>query len=114
LCLVSGYTYVYMWVANFRATVAQRLGLRFDDSKLDELADVLRLRMGATNSPDVDSYLCLLGTSLPELRAVVGHHAVAFSDGCRFGLTIALAGECRAAINLKPVRGWRGSSCAAQ
>jgi chemotaxis protein methyltransferase CheR len=58
---------------NFRTTVGLRLGLRFDDSKLDELADVLRRRMGATNSPDVDSYLCLLGTSLPELRAVVGH-----------------------------------------
>jgi chemotaxis protein methyltransferase CheR len=60
-------------LANFRTTVAQRLGLRFDDSKLDELADVLRHRMEATNNPEVESYLCLLGTSLPELRAVVGH-----------------------------------------
>ncbi len=60
-------------LANFRATLAQRLGLRFDDSKLDELADVLRRRIEATGSPDVESYLCLLGTSLPELRAVVGH-----------------------------------------
>lgn len=60
-------------LANFRVTLAQRLGLRFDDSKLDELADVLRRRMEATSSPDVESYLCLLGTSLPELRAVVGH-----------------------------------------
>ncbi len=60
-------------LANFRVTLAQRLGLRFDDSKLDELADVLRRRIEATSSPDVGSYLCLLGTSLPELRAVVGH-----------------------------------------
>lgn len=60
-------------LANFRATVAQRLGLSFDDSKLEELADVLRQRVVATNSPDVESYLCLLGISLAELRAVVGH-----------------------------------------
>lgn len=60
-------------LGSFRATVAQRLGLSFDDSKRDELADVLRRRMDATNSLEVDSYLCLLSTSLPELRAVVGH-----------------------------------------
>jgi chemotaxis protein methyltransferase CheR len=60
-------------LAGFRAAVARRLGLSFDDSKVNELADVLGRRIGATNSPDVDSYLCLLGTSLPELRAVVGH-----------------------------------------
>lgn len=60
-------------LASFHATVARRLGLRFDDSKLDELADVLRRRMTATNSFDVESYVCLLGSSLPELRAVVGH-----------------------------------------
>ncbi len=60
-------------LASFQATLAQRLGLRFDESKLDELADVLDRRIGATSSSDVESYLCLLGTSLPELRAVVGH-----------------------------------------
>ncbi len=60
-------------LASFRATVAQRLGLQFDESKRDELADVLRRRIEATDSPDVQNYLCLLGTSLPELRAVVGH-----------------------------------------
>jgi chemotaxis protein methyltransferase CheR len=60
-------------LASFRATLARRVGLRFDESKLDELADVLRRRMEATNSPDVQNYLCLLSTSLPELRAVVGH-----------------------------------------
>jgi chemotaxis protein methyltransferase CheR len=60
-------------IASFRATVERRLGLSFDDSKLDELTDVLRRRIGATNSADVESYLYLLGTSLTELRAVVGH-----------------------------------------
>jgi len=60
-------------LASFRATVERRLGLSFDDSKLGELTDVLCRRMGATNSADVESYLCLLGTSLPELREVVGH-----------------------------------------
>jgi chemotaxis protein methyltransferase CheR len=60
-------------LASFRATVGQRLGLSFDDSKLAELADVLRRRIGATDSPDVATYLCLLGTSLAELRTVVGH-----------------------------------------
>jgi chemotaxis protein methyltransferase CheR len=53
--------------------VAKRLGLSFDDSKLDELADVLRRRVSATSSSDVESYLCLLGTSLQELREVIGH-----------------------------------------
>ena len=60
-------------LANFRATVAKRLGLSFDDSKLDELADVLRRRVSATSSSDVESYLCLLETSLQELREVIGH-----------------------------------------
>lgn len=60
-------------LANFRATVAKRLGLSFDDSKLDELANVLRQRVSATSSSDVDSYLCLLGTSMQELREVIGH-----------------------------------------
>jgi chemotaxis protein methyltransferase CheR len=60
-------------LASFRAAVAQRLGLSFDNSKIDELADVLRRRIEATNSPDVERYVCLLGTSLPELRAVVSH-----------------------------------------
>ncbi len=32
-------------LASFHATVAQRLGLSFDESKHDELADVLRRRM---------------------------------------------------------------------
>ncbi len=60
-------------LASFRATVTQRLGLRLDESKLDELKDVLSRRMEATNSSDVGSYLLLLGTSLAELRAVVGN-----------------------------------------
>ena len=60
-------------LASFRAMVERRLGLRFDDSKLEELTDVLRRRMKESNSADVESYLCLLGTSLPELREVVGH-----------------------------------------
>ena len=51
----------------------RRLGLRFEDSKLEELADVLRQRMRETNSADVESYLYLLGTSLAELSEVVGH-----------------------------------------
>lgn len=60
-------------LASFRATVTQRLGLQFDDSKLVELADVLRRRIVETKSPDVASYVCLLSTFLPELRAVVGY-----------------------------------------
>ena len=60
-------------LAGFRAMVERRLGLKFDDSKLEELADVLRRRMKESKSEDVESYLCLLGTSLPELREVVGH-----------------------------------------
>ncbi len=60
-------------LASFRAMVERRLGLSFDDSKLEDLADVLRSRMKASRSADVESYLCLLSTSLPELREVVGH-----------------------------------------
>jgi chemotaxis protein methyltransferase CheR len=63
-------------VHSFRATVAQRLGLQFDDSKLNELAKVMRLRLRETRSRDVDGYLRRLGASREELRAVVSHLTV--------------------------------------
>ena len=54
----------------------RRLGLLWDPSKLEELADVLRMRISATNSPDFASYLHRFGSSRPELRAVAGHLTV--------------------------------------
>ena len=43
--------------ARFRDLVAARLGLRFDDEKLDELADVLRARALALRAPSAAAYL---------------------------------------------------------
>lgn len=63
-------------IESFRDAVAQRLGLRIDDSKLDELADVLRLRLRETNSLDVENYLCQFRVSMEEVRAVVCHITV--------------------------------------
>lgn len=44
-------------IERFRAIVAQRFGLQYDDGKLDFLADVLRRRMEAARSPRFDAYV---------------------------------------------------------
>lgn len=57
----------------FRADVARRFGLDFEDGKLDYLADVLRQRMAATSSPRFESYVEHLASSpkrSDELRAL--------------------------------------------
>jgi chemotaxis protein methyltransferase CheR len=41
----------------FRSVVAARLGLHFDDAKLDELSDTLRVRMLAVRATTVDAYI---------------------------------------------------------
>jgi chemotaxis protein methyltransferase CheR len=60
-------------IEQFRTIVAGRLGLHYEDEKLDYLADVLRQRMGVAGSSRVDSYVERL-TSSPrgsnELRAL--------------------------------------------
>jgi len=40
----------------FRRTIAARLGLHFDDGKLDDLADLLRARIDATGASGTDEY----------------------------------------------------------
>lgn len=63
-------------IEGFRAIIMRRLGLRFDDSKLQELADVLSARMSATSTHDADFYLSVLASSSEELRSVVARLTV--------------------------------------
>lgn len=63
-------------IERFREAIAQRLGLRFDDSKLDELADMLSARMEATSRNDVDAYLNRLTTSRDELSTLASYLTV--------------------------------------
>jgi chemotaxis protein methyltransferase CheR len=63
-------------IESFRAAVERRLGLVWDQSKTEDLADVLRLRVAATNSTDLESYLYRLNTSIEEVRALAGHLTV--------------------------------------
>ena len=56
-------------VQRFRALVGRHLGLRFEDSRLTQLADVLRSRLADT-SLDVDAYLGRLAASGPSRREV--------------------------------------------
>lgn len=44
-------------ILRFRDVVAQRLGLYFDDTRLDHLTDVLRQRLGAHGVSDLEPYL---------------------------------------------------------
>lgn len=55
----------------FRGLVAERLGLHFDDSKLDFLADVLRQRMEDTGCHLFSAY-CKRISSFPEERSETG------------------------------------------
>jgi chemotaxis protein methyltransferase CheR len=60
----------------FRGLVAERLGLHFEDSKLDFLADVLRQRMEATRCVHFSSYHQRITSSAGEpgeMRAVAEH-----------------------------------------
>ncbi len=60
-------------IEQFRTIVGQCLGLHFEDSKLDFLADVLRRRMEATGSDHFPSYysrITSLASEREELRAL--------------------------------------------
>ncbi len=64
-------------VERFRAIVARRFGLDFEDAKLEQLADVLRRRLekvGGAGGPA--AYLDRLAGDRDELRAVVQHLTV--------------------------------------
>jgi chemotaxis protein methyltransferase CheR len=56
----------------FRDAVASRLGLQFDDTKLDLLADVAAQRLEALRGPPADAYLARLaaGADPEEVRAI--------------------------------------------
>jgi chemotaxis protein methyltransferase CheR len=60
----------------FREVIADRLGLRFENSKQDELAQILFARMKATSRKEIGAYLSCLATSRDELRALAGHLTV--------------------------------------
>jgi chemotaxis protein methyltransferase CheR len=60
-------------IEQFRMIVVRRLGLHYEDGRLDYLADVLRQRMESNGSPRFDAYLKRLTTSpsgSEELRAL--------------------------------------------
>lgn len=100
-------------VERFRAILAARFGFRYEDGKLDFLADVLRQRMAAMGCSRVDSYLEHLAAPLPgrdELRALAekltvgetfffrnGDHFRAFAD-------VVLPERIRARMNERRLR----------
>ncbi len=60
-------------IERFRTIVAQRLGLQYEDGKLDYLADILRQRMASAECPRIEAYLerlTSLSRSSDELRAL--------------------------------------------
>ena len=58
-------------ISRFRALVSRRIGLLFEDDKLDYLADVLRERLEATAHDRADAYLQRLSGGAPEeIRAL--------------------------------------------
>jgi chemotaxis protein methyltransferase CheR len=63
-------------IEQFRAAISRRLGFRIDDSRLDELADLLRQRMTRLGAASIEDYLREFETSREELRAVAGHVTV--------------------------------------
>jgi chemotaxis protein methyltransferase CheR len=60
----------------FQKVIMQHLGLRFEDSKLDELAEALSARMKATSCNRVDTYLGTLAASREEQHALAIHLTV--------------------------------------
>lgn len=60
----------------FRGAITRFLGLRFDDSKLDELAEALGARMKATSTSKVGAYLSSMAVSREEQHALAGHLTV--------------------------------------
>jgi chemotaxis protein methyltransferase CheR len=57
-------------IERFRSIVTQSLGLRFDDSKLDFLAEIMQQRMESAECGSGASYLQRLSSSAEEIRAI--------------------------------------------
>ncbi len=65
-------------VERFRDLIARRMGLHFEDAKLDSLADVLRERMESLSCSTFASYeQRLVGSSPDEVRTLAGQLTVA-------------------------------------
>lgn len=66
-------------IESFRSAVAERIGLHFEDSKLDFLADVLRQRMEETGCHVFSAYQRRMSASTwerSEICALAGHLTV--------------------------------------
>lgn len=66
-------------IEHFRFLVSDRLGLHFDDSKLDFLADVLQQRMNATRCESFAkyyNYFCSLASAREEMRVLAEYLTV--------------------------------------
>ncbi len=64
---------------HFRTIIAGRLGLQFDDGKMDRLAEVLRQRLNARGERTASAYLTSIASSAngrEELRALAPHLTV--------------------------------------
>jgi chemotaxis protein methyltransferase CheR len=100
-------------VERFRAAVAERLGLQFEDGKLDHLAEVLRQRIEESGCDGFASYLCCLlspATGHEELRALARRLTVAETyffrnpDQFRALADLVLPDRARAAWPGRPLR----------
>ncbi len=60
----------------FREAITQHLGLRFEDTKLGELAEALVARMKVSSCDKVAAYLSYLAASREEQRALASHLTV--------------------------------------
>jgi chemotaxis protein methyltransferase CheR len=64
-------------ISRFRTLIGQRMGLLFDDGKLDYLADVLRERLEASGRDRCETYLQWLSAGAPEeVRALAARLTV--------------------------------------
>lgn len=72
-------TFGHAELDRFRAIIAGRLGLQFDNGRTDRLAEVLRLRMDAHGGGSASAYLASITSSSngrEELRALAAHLTV--------------------------------------
>ena len=100
-------------IEQFRMIVVRRLGLHYEDGRLDYLADVLRQRMESTGSPRFDAYVKRLTTSpsgSEELRALAEQLTVnetfffRNADNFRAFVEVVLPDRVRAKLHDKRLR----------
>jgi chemotaxis protein methyltransferase CheR len=100
-------------IEQFRMIVVRRLGLHYEDGRLDYLADVLRQRMESNGSPRFDAYVKRLTTSpsgSEEFRALAEQLTVnetfffRHADNLRAFAEVALPDRVRARSHDKRLR----------